>query len=49
MPEKKRILITLPLDLVEKLERYAEEEHMGNRTQAVYYILKHFIENLEAK
>lgn len=47
MPEEKRIIITLPVDLLQKIDKYAEAEHRGNRTQAVYHILKNFIETLD--
>lgn len=42
--ETKKVLITLPKKLVEKLDNYAEHNTMGKRSIAVWYILKQFLE-----
>lgn len=41
--KKPKVLITLPKETLEKLDKYAEENYMGSRSMAVYCILKkHF-------
>jgi len=49
MGDEKRVILTLPSDLVEKLDKYAEREYRGNRTIAAYQILKQFLEEKEEK
>ena len=48
MPNKnkadtKKILVTLPTNLVKKLDNYAEHNTMGKRSIAVWYILNQFL------
>jgi len=37
-----RVLLTLPKEIVDKLDDYAKQEHMGKRSYAVWYILKEY-------
>lgn len=44
MPDEKRIIVSMPTNLLEKLDEYAKNEVKGNRTIAVYQIVKTFLE-----
>ncbi|MEM2385881.1 MAG: hypothetical protein QXO67_02755 [Candidatus Bathyarchaeia archaeon] len=46
---EKKVIFKLPEELVQKLDEYAEQECKGNRTMAVYQILKQFLEKREKK
>jgi len=41
--ETKRVILSLPTDLIKQLDNYAQRNFKGNRTMAVYYILKQFL------
>jgi len=44
---KCKVLISLPEDFLKILDKYAKEKYMGNRSMAIYVILKSFFEKEE--
>ena len=42
--DTQKILVTLPKKLVKKLDKYAENQTMGKRSIAVWYILREFLD-----
>lgn len=43
----RKILITIPTELLKTLDTYARKEFKGNRSMAIYKILKTFFEPKE--
>ena len=44
MPDDKRIIVSMPQNTLKQLDRYAKDEFKGNRTMAIYHIVKRFLE-----